>query len=109
VLAIEYVALVAPEIFTPPFCHWYVGVGVPLAATVKEAEAPAVTVALAGWVVIAGAVVAALTVSVAAEDVAVPALFDATAVKLPASPATTLAMVYVALVAPEMFTPPFFH
>ena len=65
--------------FTPPFFHWYVGVGVPLAATVKDADAPAVTATLLGWVVMAGAVDAAATVNEAAEDVAVPALFVATA------------------------------
>jgi hypothetical protein len=55
-------------------------VGVPLAATVKVTETPGAIVWLTGCVVIAGATVAALTVSVAAEEVAVPALFDATAV-----------------------------
>ena len=52
----------------------------PLAATVKEAVLPGATVWLEGCVVIAGAVVAALTVSVAAEEVTLPALFVATAV-----------------------------
>jgi hypothetical protein len=52
----------------------------PLAATVNEAELPGATVALAGCVVIVGAVVAALTVNVAAEEVAVPAVLVATAV-----------------------------
>jgi hypothetical protein len=52
----------------------------PLAATVKDTELPGATVWLAGCVVIAGALVAALTVSVAADEVAVPALFVATAV-----------------------------
>jgi hypothetical protein len=36
-------ALVAPLMFTPPFCHWKVGAGVPLAAAVKVTELPAVT------------------------------------------------------------------
>ena len=36
-------ALVAPGRFAPFFCHWYVGVGVPLAAPVKVTVAPAVT------------------------------------------------------------------
>ena len=37
-------------------CHWYVGAGVPLAATVKVAFCPAVTVWFVGCVVIAGGV-----------------------------------------------------
>jgi hypothetical protein len=51
------VALVAPAMFTPPFCHWKVGVGDPLAAAVKETEVPAVTVWLDGCVVNEGALV----------------------------------------------------
>ena len=47
----------------------------PLATTVKLAPAPAVTVTLAGGVVIDGAVAAALTVSVAAVLVAEPTEF----------------------------------
>jgi hypothetical protein len=58
-------ALVAPLMFTPPFCHWNVGVGVPLAAAVKVTELPAVTVWLVGCVVKAGALLAAVTVRVA--------------------------------------------
>ena len=54
-LAIVYVALVAPRMSTPPFCHWYVGAGLPPASTVNVAEAPAVTVTLAGWGVKLGA------------------------------------------------------
>jgi len=49
----------------------------PLAATVNDAALPAVTVALAGCVVIVGTV---LTVNVAADDVTVPTLLVATAV-----------------------------
>ena len=52
--------------FTPPFFHWNVGAGEPLAAAVKVTEVPAVTVWLAGCVVKTGALVAAFTVSVAA-------------------------------------------
>ncbi len=52
------VAPVAPVMFVPPFCHWYVGAGVPVAVTLKLAEPPAVTVWLLGWVVIEGAVLA---------------------------------------------------
>jgi hypothetical protein len=42
------------------------------------AVCPAVTVWLAGWVVIVGAIVAVLTVSVAALLVTVPAVFSTT-------------------------------
>ena len=40
---------------TPPFFHWKVGAGVPLAAAVKVTLAPAFTVWLTGCVVITGA------------------------------------------------------
>jgi hypothetical protein len=63
--------------FAAPFIHWNVGAGVPLAAAVKDAEVPAVTVRLVGCVVIAGAT---FTVSVAAVDVAELTLFVATTV-----------------------------
>ena len=43
----------------PFFFHWYVGVGVPVAVTLKLALVPAVTVWLEGWVVMAGAVAVA--------------------------------------------------
>ena len=72
-----YVALVAPAMFAVPFLHWYVGAGAPLAAAVKVADVPAVTVKLVGCVVIAGAT---FTVSVAAVDVAELTLFVATTV-----------------------------
>jgi len=48
------VQVVPPSLLT---CHCTVGVGVPLAAAVKEAGPPAVTVWLLGWVVMAGAAV----------------------------------------------------
>src|SRR6267154_1018654 len=60
-------------------CHCTVGVGEPVAAAVKVAVWPAVTVWLAGWVVIVGSVGALFTVSVAAAVVAVPAEFVNTA------------------------------
>ena len=56
------VVLVAPAMgvkVEPPSvltCHCTVGVGLPLAAAVKVAVCPAVTVWLAGWVVTIGAV-----------------------------------------------------
>ena len=79
-LAIEKVLLVAPLMVAPPFCHWYVGAGVPLAAAVKEAEPPTVTDWLTGCVVNAGATAAALTVRVAGLLVAEPAELVATTV-----------------------------
>jgi hypothetical protein len=67
-VATEYVAEVAPGMsphVVPSVltCHLTVGVGEPLAAAVKLAVAPEVTVLLAGWVVTAGSV---CTVNVAA-------------------------------------------
>ena len=59
-------------------CHWNVGVGVPLAATVKAASWPTATVWSAGWEVMLGATVAGLIVRVAALLVTVPALLLAT-------------------------------
>ncbi len=50
-----------------------------MAATLKEAVWPAVTVWLPGWVVIVGATGAALTVRVAALLVALPAVLLTTA------------------------------
>src|SRR6266581_4840190 len=41
--------------FTPFFCHWYPSGAIPVATTVNVAVCPAVTVWLAGWVVIEGA------------------------------------------------------
>ena len=49
-------ALVAPEIFAPPFCHCRVGAGEPDAATVNVMVAPVSADWLAGGVVIPGAV-----------------------------------------------------
>ena len=73
-----YVVEVAPLMLVnvvPPLlltCHWTVGVGLPLAAAVNVTVLPAVTLWLVGLVVTTGAVRAAVTVSVAAEVVAVP-------------------------------------
>ena len=73
----EYVAKVAPEmsVHVVPLvltCHLTDGVGEPLAAAMKLAAAPEVTVLLAGWVVTAGSV---CTVNVAAVVVTFPAAF----------------------------------
>src|SRR5512138_1921731 len=51
-------------------CHFTVGVGVPDTATVNVAFPPNVTVAAEGWLVMAGAIAAAFTVSVAVALVA---------------------------------------
>src|SRR5882672_7279422 len=66
---------VTPSVLT---CHCTVGVGEPVAAAVKVAVWPAVTVWFVGWVVIVGSV-GEFTVSVAALVVAVPAEFVNTA------------------------------
>ena len=74
-----YGAPLARLVKAPPptdTCHWYVGVGVPLAATVKVAFWPAVTVWLVGWVVIVGA---PFTVRRAGFDVALATLLVASA------------------------------
>ena len=73
----EYAAEVAPDMSVQVVplvltCHLTDGVGEPLAAAMKLAAAPEVTVLLAGWVVTAGSV---CTVSVAAFVVTFPAAF----------------------------------
>jgi hypothetical protein len=79
-----YVVEVAPATLfhvPPPLtdcCHCTVGPGFPEAAAANEALVPAATLSLPGSVVIAGAV-AAVTVSVAAPLVALPATFVNTA------------------------------
>ena len=78
VAGVVYEALVAPEMFALFRCHWYASGAVPVAATVKVAVAPAVTVAFAGCVVIDGATADELTVRVAVFEVAAPALFVTT-------------------------------
>ena len=79
-LAMVYEALVAPPMLVPFFRHWKVGVGEPLAATVKVTEVPAVTVWLTGCIVITGALTAVVTTSVAPALVMEPAEFEATTV-----------------------------
>src|SRR5271166_4710107 len=84
-------------------CHCTVGVGLPLAAAVKVAVWPAVTVWLAGWVVTEGANWAVLTVRVAALVVAVPTLLVNTArYSSPFWAVVVLLRVRVVLVAPVM-------
>ena len=92
--------LVPPLMPMMPTCHCTVGVGLPLAAAVKVAVCPAVTVWLTGLVVTTGTV---LTVSVAAVLVAVPRLLVKTArYWLPFWVVVTLVRVSAVLVAPEM-------
>lgn len=55
-------------------CHCSVGVGVPLAATVKAAALPVATDWFVGWIVIAAAAGAAATVSSTAALLTLPAL-----------------------------------
>ena len=66
VAPVKFVNVVPPFVLT---CHCTVGVGVPVAAAVNVAFAPAATVALVGLVVIVGAEV---RVSVAAFVVTLP-------------------------------------
>jgi hypothetical protein len=80
VALIEYVEDVAPLIDEPSLFHWYVNGEVPLAATEKVVELPAVTDAALGWVVIVGATIAAATVRLAVLLVAEPALLVTTTV-----------------------------
>ncbi len=71
-----FVKVVPPLVLT---CHWTVGVGLPLAATVNVAVFPALTLWFVGLVVIAGAANAGNTDSVAAVVVAEPCEFVNTA------------------------------
>src|SRR5260370_17227932 len=89
-------------------CHWQPSGAVPAATTVKLAVCPAVTVWLAGCVVIVGATGAAFTVSVAAALVTVPAvLFTTTRNDDPLSALVAAGVVQTAELAPAM-SPPFF-
>jgi len=83
---------------------------VPLAATLKVAVCPAVTVWLAGCVAIVGATTAAFTVSVAELLVAFPAAFVITTLKVaPLSAVVVTGVVYVEDVAPAIAEPFFCH
>ena len=100
----DSVVEVAPAIFvkvTPSVlcCHCTVGAGLPLAAAVNVAVAPAATLILAGLVVIAGA---KFTVSVAAVVVAEPRVLVNTArYRFPFCAAATADTDKVVEVAPE--------
>jgi hypothetical protein len=83
---------------------------VPAAVTEKVAVCPAVTSALTGWVVIDGGTPAALSVSVAALLVALPALLATTTTNSePLSELVVVGVVYVEDVAPLMAVPFFCH
>jgi hypothetical protein len=83
---------------------------VPVAVTEKVAVWPAVTSALTGCVVIDGATPAALSVSVAALLVALPALLATTTLNSePLSELVVAGVVYVEDVAPLMAVPFFCH
>jgi hypothetical protein len=71
---VVYVDEFAPLIAAPFLLHWYDMGAVPVAVTANEAVFPAITVWLAGWVVIAGATEALVTLRIAALLVAFPAL-----------------------------------
>jgi hypothetical protein len=76
----------------------------------KDAVCPAVTSALTGCVVIDGATPAALSVSVAALLVALPALLVTTTINRdPLSELVPAGVVYVEEVAPPMAVPFFCH
>ena len=82
----------------------------PVAATVNAAVCPAVTVWLAGCVVIEGATAAALTVRVAALLVTLPAeLLTITVNCAPLSELVVAGVVYEVEVAPLIAVPFFFH
>ena len=82
----------------------------PAAVTEKDAVCPAVTSALTGCVVIDGATPAALSVSVAALLVALPALFVTTTINSePLSELVVAGVVYVEEVAPLTAFPFFRH
>ena len=82
----------------------------PLAATLKLAVWPAVTVWFAGCEVIDGATAAAFTVREALLLVALPAEFVTTTENIdPLSAVVVAGVVYELEVAPEMFVPFFRH
>ena len=82
----------------------------PVAVTEKVAVCPAVTSALTGCVVIDGATPAALSDSVAALLVALPALLVTTTINSePLSELVVAGVVYVEEVAPLMAVPFFRH
>jgi hypothetical protein len=104
------VAAVAPPMAVPFLLHWYVRGAVPLAATVNEAVFPAITVWLAGCVVIAGATEALVTVSRAALLVALPALLLTSALNCALlSPVVSAGVVYAEEFAPLIAAPFFLH
>ena len=82
----------------------------PVAVTWKLAGAGSVTATSAGCTVIAGAMVAAVTVRVAVELVALPrSLLTTTRNRIPFSPSAVATMAKLGLVAPEIgakFLPP---
>jgi hypothetical protein len=107
---VVYVGEVAPLIGAPFLLHWYVSGAVPVAATVNEAVFPAITVWLAGCVVMAGATVVLVTVSTAALLVALPAVLLTSAVNCALLSAVVSAgVVNVEEVAPLIAAPFFFH
>ena len=110
VAGVMYEAPVAPVIaeYVPApgasCCHWQVGEGAPVAATVKVAVCGEVTVALTGCVVIVGGAAVEETVNVTALLVTLPdALLTTHAYLVPLLDVVVAAVVQEALVAPVMF------
>jgi hypothetical protein len=107
---VVYVAAVAPLIAAPFLLHWKVIGEVPLAATLNDAVFPASTDWLAGCVVMAGAIVALVTVKVAALLVALPALLLTATVNFALlSVMVSAGVVYVEEAAPLIAAPFLLH
>ena len=106
----DKLALVAPAMFDHVLpalvdtCHWNVGAGLPVAATLKVAVCPALTVWLCGCVTIAGGIFCIVTVNETWFEVTEPAAFvTITRYLLPFIAAVTFVSDKLALVAPAMF------
>ena len=103
--AIVYVELVEPKRAWLSLNHWYVNGPVPETST-DSVILPDTFGKRSGWLVIIGAPpVDTDTTELSTE----PRLFDTTTEYALISAGRTVAIVYVALVAPEIDAPPFFH
>ena len=109
VVGVVYDAPVAPGIFEPFFCHWYVNGVVPVATTLNVAARPALTVWFNGCVVMLTGV-GGINVRVALVLTTLPMAFDTLTRKVDLLSACMVAgVVYVAPVAPGMIEPFFCH
>ena len=110
----EYVEDVAPAIFTPPFCHWYVGVVPPLLGVAVNVTFVPAQMAPAGDATIVtlagkfGFTIIVIVFDVAGLPVKHGVAFDVM-ITLIASVFTNALEEYVEAVAPAIFTPPFCH